>query len=304
MVTEPPRPFVVPTHTAPPRGPEMADPKPRIPTGVPDFDYLTGGVPAGSVILLLGEAGAGHHEFALTSSVHLMLHYDEPRLHKFYLGSARGPFVYPESIAFVSTSRSREQVLSELRASFHEMYPDVLERHLVFHDLSPVYFRDTVVPAGWATLPVSLLSPEQAPAPDRRGPIEAVAEALEASGPGRLVVVDSLTDLVVREGVSPADLLTLLKGLRRKAKEWNGLVYVLLSEGVASPAVEQAIVDSVDGVLQFRWTSSPNHSHRQRTLLVRKFMSVLTRVPTEYHGTFVIQVNPRNGLVTTQYERV
>jgi KaiC/GvpD/RAD55 family RecA-like ATPase len=256
------------------------------------------------VVLLLGEAGAGHQEFALTSSVHLMLHYDEPRLHRFYLGSARGPFVYPEGIAIVSTSRSRDQVLSELRSSFHEMYPEVLDRHLIFHDLSPVYFRDTVVPAGWAQLSGALLSAGSAPAPDPRGPIEAVAEALEASGPGHLVVVDSLTDLLVREGVASGDLLTLLKGLRRKAKEWNGLVYLLLSEGVASPAVEQAIIDSVDGVLQFRWTASPNHSHRQRTLLVKKFMSVLTRVPTEYHGTFVIRVNPTNGLVTTQYERV
>jgi KaiC/GvpD/RAD55 family RecA-like ATPase len=304
MVTEAPRPFVVPTHSAPPRGPEITDPLPRIPTGVPDFDYLTGGVPAGSVILLLGEAGAGHQEFALTSAVHLMLHYDEPRLHRFYLGAARGPFVYPEAVAFVSTSRSRGQMLSELRASFLEMYPEVLDRHLVFHDLSPIYFRDTVVPPAWAALPGRLLADDPAPKPDPRGPVQAVADALEESGPGHLVVVDSLTDLLVRDGVTPADLLTLLKGLRRRAKEWNGLVYLLLSEGVASPAVEQAVIDSVDGVLQFRWTSSPNHSHRQRTLLVKKFMSVLAHVPTEYHGTFVIRVNPTNGLVTTQYERV
>lgn len=304
MVTDSPRPFVVPTHTAPPRGPELADPTPRIPTGVPDFDYLTGGVPAGSVILLLGEAGAGHQEFALTSAVHLMLNYDEPRLHKFYLGGARGPFVYPDAVSFVSTSRSREQVLAELRSAFLELYPEVLNRHLVFHDLSPVYFRDTVVPSSWSDVPGPLLSGAPGPKSGPGGAVQAVAEALDESGPGKLVVVDSLTDLLVREGVASSDLLTLLKGLRRRAKGWNGLVYLLLTEGVASPAVEQAVIDSVDGVLQFRWTSSPNHSHRQRTMLIKKFMSVLARVPTEYHGTFVIRVNPSNGLVTTQYERV
>jgi KaiC/GvpD/RAD55 family RecA-like ATPase len=304
MQSESPRPFVVSPHTAPPRSPTLADSTPRVPTGVPDFDYLSGGVPSGSVILLLGEAGSGHQEFALTSAVQLMLHHDDPAAHRLYLGNAPGPFVYPKSVALVSTSRSREQVLAELRSSFPGIYPEVMERHMLFHDLSPVYFRDSVVPTSWAELPGPLLSPPTGPVGASSGAVSALAEALEASGTGRLVVVDSLTDLLVRDGVEPKDVLTLLKGLRRRAKEWNGLVYLLLSEGVASPAVEQAVIDSVDGVLQFRWTASPNHSHRQRTMLIKKFMSVLARVPTEYHGSFVIRVNPSNGLVTTQYERV
>lgn len=304
MMSDAPRPFVVPVHSAPPRPPEPVDPTPRVPTGVPDFDYLTGGVPVGSVVLLLGEAGAGHHEFALTSAVHLMLHYDDPRLHRFYLGSAQGPFVYPTGVAFVSTSRSREQVMGELRASFLGIYPEVLERHVSFHDLSPTYFRDTVVPASWAALPSPLLGGPAAGTGGPDGPVRALAGAVDQDGAHNLVIVDSLTDLLVRTGIEANDVLTLLKGLRRRAKEWGGLVYLILSEGVAAPAVEQAIVDSVDGVLQFRWTSSPNHSHRQRTMLIRKFMPVLARVPTEYHGSFVIRVNATNGLVTTQYERI
>ncbi|HUJ78256.1 MAG TPA: hypothetical protein VLX64_04525, partial [Thermoplasmata archaeon] len=154
MVSGAPRPFVVPygpTVRAPPV--ERESRSPRIPTGVPDFDYLTGGLPAGSVVLLLGEAGAGHQEFALTSAVHLMLHYDEPSLHQFYLGSAKGPFTYPQGVAVVSVSRSKEQLLAEVRESFHGFYPEVLLRHLVFHDLSPTYFRDSVVPSSWSALP-------------------------------------------------------------------------------------------------------------------------------------------------------
>jgi KaiC/GvpD/RAD55 family RecA-like ATPase len=304
MAIEGVRPFFAPlaTYTSP--KPDLEGAPPRVPTGVPDFDYLTGGVPAGSLVLLVGEAGAGHQEFALTSAVHLMLHYDDPELHKFYLGSARGPFVYPEGVAYLSTSRSREQVLDEVRGAFAGTYPEVLERHLAFYDLSPTYFRDTVVPSSWASLPGAILSDARPLAGGADGPLRALADALDASGPNNLLVVDSLTDLLVRQGIEANDVLTMLKGLRRRAKSWGGVVYLLLSQGVVAPSVEHAVADSVDGVLEFRWTSSANYSHRQRSMLIPKFMPVLSRIPAEYHGRFVIRVGASDGLVTTQYERV
>jgi KaiC/GvpD/RAD55 family RecA-like ATPase len=304
MAIEAVRPLFPSLSSGGPSRPELVGVPPRVPTGVPDFDYLTGGVPAGSLVLLVGEAGAGHQEFALTSAVHLMLHYDDPDLHRFYLGSARGPFVYPAGVAYVSTSRSKEQVLDEMRGSFSATYPDVLLRHLSFYDLSPTYFRDTVVPSDWASLGGSLLSGGAGPARSADGPLRALADALEASGPSNLLVVDSLTDLLVRQGVETNDVLTMLKGLRRRAKVWGGVVYLLLSEGVVPASIEHAVADSVDGVLQFRWTTSPNSSHRTRSMLIPKFMPVLARLPAEYHGRFVIRVNASNGLVTTQYERV
>jgi KaiC/GvpD/RAD55 family RecA-like ATPase len=304
MVSGSPRPFIVPLRSTAQPSSEAAVKMPRIPTGVPDFDYLTGGLPAGSVVLLLGEAGAGHQEFALTSAVHLMLYYDDPDLHQFYLGSSKGPFVYPQGVAVISLSRSKEQVIGEVRESFHGFYPDVLLRHLVFHDLSPTYFRDSVVPTEWSSLPGPLLGRAPGPEGSPDGPVRALANALDACGAGNVVIVDSLTDLLVRDGIEPNDLLTLLKGLRRRAKAWNGLVYLLLSEGVAPAATEQAVIDSVDGVLHFRWAASPNHSHRNRAMLIEKFMPVLARLPSEHHGTFVIRINSSNGLVTTQYERV
>jgi KaiC/GvpD/RAD55 family RecA-like ATPase len=306
MSVESLRPFVPPVFSSGPRSPDLADQPPRIPTGVPDFDFLTGGVPAGSVVLLLGEAGAGHNEFALTSAVHLMLRYDDPDLHRFYLGSAKGPFVYPQGVSYVSTSRSREQVLGELRGAFAGIYPTVLMRHLTFYDLSPSYFRDTVVPTAWSSLAPSgsVLDGSPPPRADGDGPLPAAAESIDAGGPNNLVVVDSLTDLLVRRGVEPNDVLTLLKGLRRRAKAWNGLVYLLLTQGVVPSSVEQAVIDSLDGVLHFRWTTGATSSHRQRTMLIPKFMPVLARIPPEYQGRFVIRVNAANGLVTTQYERI
>lgn len=300
-----PRPYLYPTMPAaarpaavPPGGPA------RVPTGVPDFDYLTGGLPSGSVVLLLGEAGAGHQEFALTSAVHLMLHFDDPRLHQLYLGNAKGPFLYPEGVAYLSTSRSEDQVLAEIRAAFEGTYPDVLSRHLKFHDLSPTYFADTVVPDEWASIARPILAEAPVTAASGDGPVRAVAEAADLDGGHNLVVLDSLTDLLVRPGAQAPELLTLLKGLRRRAKAWNGLVYLLLSQGVAAPAVEQAVIDSVDTVLGFNWVTSPARSTRQRAMVIVKSMPVLAHLPAEYHGRFVIRVKTGTGLVTTQYERV
>jgi KaiC/GvpD/RAD55 family RecA-like ATPase len=305
MATEAPRPFVLPlAEPRTPGAPPASAVPPRVPTGVPDFDYLTGGVPSGSVVLLFGAAGAGHQEFALTSAVHLMGRYDDPRLHPIYLGNAKGPFVYPESVVYLSTSRSREQILSDIRGSFDGGYPGVLERHLRFQDLSSSYFADTLVPTSWSSAPSHLLSGAPTVTIAADGPLRAVANSVDGIGPNQLVILDSLTDLLVRRGVEAADLLALVKGLRRRAKEWGGLVYLVLTEGVAPPPVEQAVLDSVDGVLHFSWVASPSHSHRQRTMLIEKFLPVLARLPAEYLGRFVIQVSARSGLVTTQYERV
>ncbi|HXW67414.1 MAG TPA: hypothetical protein VEL82_06025 [Thermoplasmata archaeon] len=305
MATDSPRPFVIPVRSSRPfRPPELSGGVARVPTGVPDFDYLTGGLPAGSVVLLFGTAGAGHQEFALTSAVHLMLRWDDPRLHRFFLGQAKGPFSYPQSVIYLSTSRSREQMIGEMRGAFDGVYSTVLDRHLIFGDLSSAYFADTVVPASWSSVPRPLLAATTAPAPPTEGPLRALADAIDGIEGNQLVILDSLTDLLVRRGVESSDVLALLKGLRRRAKEWGGLVYVVLSEGVAPAPVEQAVLDSVDGVLHFSWLASATSSHRQRAMLIEKFMPVLARLPVEHQGRFVIQVNSKSGLVTTQYERV
>jgi hypothetical protein len=131
-----------------------------------------------------------------------------------------------------------------------------------------------------------------------------LAAIIESEGAKNLVIVDSLTDLLVRKTTDPEQLLTLVKGLRRRAKSLGGMVYLLLTRGVAAPSLEQALSDSVDGVLSFAWQASPRHSQRQRTMVIEKFLPVLAHLREEQHGRFVIMVRDQSGLVTTQYERV
>ncbi len=278
----------------------------RIPTGVGDFDSVAGGIPVGSVVLLTGEAGAGHQEFALTSATHLMFSYDAERLHKFYLGSVKGNFVYPAGVTYVSLTRSKDQVTREVEISFEPTHSESFARHLIFHDLSSIYFSDTIVPRNWAQTSAPLLAElAGAGAPSTESdPLAAIVRAVEQDGNGNVVIVDSLTDLLVRRNLDTEAILTLVKGLRRRAKDWGGVVYLLLSRGVAPSATEQALSDSVDGVFSFTWSTHPMRSSRQRTMLIEKFMPVLSHVPHEHQGRFVIRVSSLTGLVTTQYERI
>ncbi len=276
---------------------------PRVPTGVSDFDHITGGVPAGSVLLLSGENGAGAHEFALTSAV-TILQAVRPQgpYRSLYLGAYRGEVEVPRRVVYVSLTRSREQVLAEAESTFPPDYGTALAEQLEFVDLSRSYFADTVVPLEWTERSGSLLDPADGGSNDT--PLHALAKEIDQRGPGALLLVDSLTDLLVRSSTSSEELLTLVKGLRRRAKSWNGLVYLMLTRHVAPPAVEQALMDSVDGVLGFSWVQNPMRSVRTRALLIEKSMSLLSRVPKELHGRFLLDVKGIQGLVTTQYERV
>lgn len=288
------------------RGPalESRTETPRVPTGVSDFDHITGGVPAGSVLLLAGENGAGAAEFALTSAVTLLQasHGPGPASHHLYLGAYRGPVLIPPRVTYVSLTRSREQVLSEAESTFPPAHGVTLSRGLEFVDLSSSYFADTVVPAEWTQRSGSLL--DQEPTGPEGSPLHRLAQEMDRCGPRALLVVDSLTDLLVRSTTNPEELLTLVKGLRRRAKNWNGLVYLMLTRHVSEPALEQGLMDSVDGVLGFSWVQNPLRSVRARALLVEKSMSLLSRVPKELHGRFLLDVKDLQGLVTTQYERI
>lgn len=281
----------------------MSRVSPRIPTGVNDFDHITGGLPVGSVMLLTSEPGAGAYEFALTSAATLMRasHHRETR--SIYLGRYQGPLALPGRVTYLSMTRSREQLLREVDTAFPTEYSELLIEHLDFADLSAAYFADSVVPATWADSERSMLD---APPPrlSTDGILGDLTAMLESRGKGALLIVDSLTDLLARSSVQDEDILTVVKGLRRRAKQWNGLVYLLLGTGVADPRVEQGLKDSVDGVLDFTWVKHPHRSIRTRALLIEKSMPLLAYVPQELQGRFLLDVRGRFGLVTTQYERV
>jgi hypothetical protein len=85
----------------------------RIPTGVADFDsIINGGFPEGSVVLLLGDLGAGHVEFCLTSAAKLSLVKDNPDSYEYFLGGRLRNRKLPEKLCYVTFARSKEDTPS------------------------------------------------------------------------------------------------------------------------------------------------------------------------------------------------
>ena len=264
----------------------------KVPTGIADLDSIVnGGFPEGSLVLLLGDIGAGTQEYVYTAASKLAMVRREPELRHYFLGQACDDSVLPERICYATFSRSPEAILQELGASFN---PEFLT---VFRDFSAAYFRNSVVPASWTR--------QENPFETRSENIlEGLVTFLDENAPGSLVVVDSLTDLVEAEAVEMRDLVTTIKGLQRASKDWGGITYLLLTRGILEKRFEQMVIDSVDGCLTFEWRTYTHSSNRQRYMYVEKFTSVLPHLGRDKIARFPTMVTSKQGLVVVYMERI
>ena len=270
----------------------------KVPTGIADLDSIVdGGFPSGSTVLLLGDIGAGMQEYIYTAASKIAIVNQRPASRHYYLGDHCDDSDLPDKICYVTFSRSRDVILRELAASFNEEYYHAFRDYAIFKDFSAAYFRHSVVPPSWADgedlfdLPTGNV-------------LEDLVTFLDENANGAVVVIDSLTDLAVSEAVEMKDLVTTVKGLGRAAKQWDGLVYLLLTRGILEKRHEQMLMDSVDGCLTFEWKGFARSSSRQRYMYVEKFTSVLPHLPREKIARFPTMVTANQGLVVVYMERI
>lgn len=270
----------------------------RIPTGIADLDAIVGGgFPSGSTVLLWGDIGAGMQEFVYTGAAKLALVKENPTLRSYFLGHGCEDSVLPERICYVTFSRSREAILQELAASFNADYFYAFRDATIFQDFSSTYFRHTVVPPSWTHADDAFGQPAE-------NLLESLVDFLETHASRSMVVVDSLTDLAESEAIPRQDLVALVKGLQRAAKEWDGIVYLQLTRGILEPRYEQMVLDAADGCLVFEWRNYAKSSKRQRYLHVEKFTSVLPHLQREKIARFPTMVTSYQGLVVVYMERI
>jgi KaiC/GvpD/RAD55 family RecA-like ATPase len=273
----------------------------RIPTGVSDFDsILGGGVPVGSVILLLGDIGGGGLEFALTSAAKIGIVKEFPETRGFMFGHGAKLGILPDKMAYLTFSRSKDDLLREVKLSFNRDFYDSLSTNLNFKDFSSYYFKRTVVPSSW----VGGESGELFSDKKEDGALESLVTFLDGNAPGSLIIMDSLTDLVVSETIKFEDVVAFLKGLQRMSKKWGCVIYLILADEVLEKRKQQIIIDSVDGVLRFEWAKFHHTSKRQRYLYVEKFMSVLPHLDQERIARFATLITSQSGFVVINTERV
>jgi KaiC/GvpD/RAD55 family RecA-like ATPase len=270
----------------------------KVPTGIADLDTIVnGGFPEGSLVLLLGDIGAGTQEYVYTAASKIAIVRRHPELRHYFLGQACDESVLPDKICYVTFSRSREAILQELGASFNAEFFDAFRELAVFRDFSAAYFRNSVIPSSWTQQE----NPFEARSEDV---LEGLVSFLDENARGSLVVVDSLTDLVETDAVEMKDLVTTVKGLQRASKDWGGMTYLLLTRGILEKRFEQMVVDSVDGCLTFEWRTYAHSSNRQRYMYVEKFTSVLPHLGRDKIARFPTMVTSKQGLVVVYMERI
>jgi len=272
----------------------------RIPTGVSDFDTIVkGGLPAGSLVLLLGDVGAGQREYVYTSAAKIAIVSENPSLKKYYLGSSAEDGVLPKKICYISFTRSKEDILKEVGISFNPQYVEAMQRLTTFKDFSGEYFRRTVVPASWTN------RVEDNPfGGQSENLLERFVTFLDENAQDSVVIVDSLTDLVESNEISDDDLIATMKGLQRASKYWDGVVYLLLTQGIMENKYQQMLMDAVDGVLTFQWRNYLNSSKRQRYMYVEKFIGVLPHLEAGRIARFPTTVTSNQGLTILYMERI
>lgn len=271
----------------------------RIPTGVSDFDsILDGGLPPGSVVLLLGDVGSGFVEFAYTSASKISLAMERPASKRYLMGDKAAQGKLPQKIHYVTFFKPKEEILQEILFSFNDEFHDAFEKHVIFTDFSEYYFEKSVVPASWIGTDGGLLRRKG------KGLINSLVEFLDKEADGSFIIIDSLTDLFLTESLDVMDIVAMLRGMQRMAKKWNGVIYILLTEGILEKRKEQMVIDSVDGVLVFEWSRNNNSSKRQRYIYISKFVSLMPHLDEQRIARFATTLTSQSGLVVIDAERI
>ncbi len=274
----------------------------RIPTGIPSFDpIIRGGFPSGSLVLLIGEPGAGKTEFVSTSAAMLSLMKSQPERYRDLKQQLESSLLkneslkLPESLCYISFLRSKEDILREIERSFPPEFARSLSVNMVFKDLSSmpiVYSKD------WESMRIEGSSDVE------KEIYKEFISTLDSAAPNSIVVVASLNQLIniCKKFMDWTEILSFLKDLQRQAKKWDGIVYLLLNEGIMEDFKENEIMELVDGILVFKWVM--NNFSRQQALYIQKFRGLLPLIDRDNIVRFDTAITKTDGFVVTNVKRI
>ncbi|SFG46835.1 RecA-superfamily ATPase, KaiC/GvpD/RAD55 family [Halopelagius inordinatus] len=274
-----------------------------IPFGVSRLDSIIGGgAPPGTVVLLVGEPGAGAREFVYTSAAMNALAHADDELFDLHYGSLHDDASVPPEIHYLSFIDDESAIRREMAYVLDEEFLDAAVDRIRFHDLSPEYFQLSPIPREWYMGETTTLR-DLGESHNRESVMTALGGLLSENAPNNLVVIDSITDLVgsVSEEVEWEDIAMLMRGLGKVSHEWGGLVLALASRETLERTELGHLVDAADGTLQFEWETGG--SKRARTLVVREFRGVLSRLEDENIVRFETEIH-ESGFDVTDVRKI
>jgi len=258
----------------------------KMPTGIASLDpILDGGVPQGSVILLLGDLGAGNYEFVFSSIVNNL----GPRPE----GAQEG-VVVPTEIRYITFTRIKEDVRQEMMSSLHVNDLEKLVGAIQFDDLSELYFDRSVVPDDWYSH--SDIFTRLQKRSGHENILVQLANVINATKPGGLVVLDSVTDIATQSMIpgSWENMTGFMRGLQRVSKQRGITCYLLLSQGILEPSKERELAEIADAVVLFKWEESTG-ARRHRVMYFEKFRGVMPQLEERDLVKFAVRISTTGG---------
>jgi archaellum biogenesis ATPase FlaH len=274
-----------------------------IPFGVSRLDSIIGGgVPAGNVVLLVGEAGAGAREFLYTSAAMNALAHADADLFDLHYGDLASDVRVPDEVHYLSFTADRAYLEREMAYTMDDEIVDAAVDHIQFRDFSPEYFQLSPIPRDWymdETTSLQDLGTES----NRDGVVSALGDYLSVHAAGNLVLVDSISDLVgaVSDEMTWNDIAILMRGLMKASHKWGGLIVALANLETLESTELGHLMDAAGGTLQFEWESGG--SQRARTMVVRSFRGVLSRLESENIVRFETEIN-EGGLDVSDVRKI
>lgn len=256
-----------------------------MPTGIASLDpVMEGGVPPGSVILLLGDIGAGSNEFVYSSIMLLSRMKHNPGSENLHL---------PAEIDYITFTKGTDDVVGEMQRSFH---PDLTGAiaDVKYRDLSQIYFDSSIIPLEWYS-EKDVFSRLQSRG-EHDNILANLAAQLNTIPKGSLIVLDSITDLASHYSKNGKwnDFSAFLRGLQRVAKGWNSTIYLILTRGILDPPLELEVADTADAVLSFRWEETAG-ARRQRVMYIEKFRGLMTFLEEKDLVRFAVRISSTEG---------
>jgi len=261
-----------------------------IPTGIPSLDpLLFGGLPPGTLVLLIGESGAGCEEFTYTCAASLSQMKSAPK------ARLAANAILPESILYVTTTRRKEDIVNEISRAFTRDMREELQS-IDFFDLSDMYFEKSLVPLQWYSEHSNIIERMQSKTRLNDNILTVLANRLDQAPNHSLFVLNTLTELATQFPAETAwpSFTAYLRGLQRALTMWDSCMYLILARGVLKPWQECELEDACDAVIHFQWEVSST-AKRQRVLYIEKFRGILPQLEEKELVKFIVKITPAQG---------